>query len=151
VIRRFANAFHGMARALHTSISLRIHFSMALFVLLFGLLGRLETWAWVACFVCFGVMMGAEMCNCALEKLADRVSRERDDKIRDCKDMAAGGVLMASLCSVAVGLVVFLRRSVLARIWAALCAGPYGWVALGALLLLSAMFIAGQRQRTLRK
>ncbi|MDR0381132.1 MAG: diacylglycerol kinase [Oscillospiraceae bacterium] len=145
MIRRFADAFHGIARALRTSISLRIHFSVALFVLLFGLLGRLETWAWAVCFVCFGVTLGTELCNCALEQLADRVSSERDSKIRDCKDMAAGGVLASALCSAAAGLVVFLRRPVLTRIWAALSAAPYGWVALGALLPLSAMFIAGRR------
>jgi diacylglycerol kinase len=145
VIRRFSDAFHGIARALSTNITLRIHFSAALFVLLFGLLGRLETWAWVVCFVCFAATLGAEMSNCALEQLANRVSSVWDDKIRDCKDMAAGGVLVTALCSVAVGLAVFLRRPVLARIWAAFSADIYGWVALGAPLLLAAMFIAGRR------
>jgi diacylglycerol kinase len=144
VIRRFSDAFHGIARALGTNVTLRIHFSAALFVLLFGLLGRLETWAWVACFVCFAATLGAEMGNCALEQLANRVSSAWDNQIRDCKDMAAGSVLVTALCSVAVGLAIFLRRPVLARIWAALSAGPYGWVALAALLPLTVMFVAGR-------
>jgi diacylglycerol kinase len=47
-----------------------------------------------------------EYANSALERLANRVTTERDPWIRDAKDMAAAAVLVASMASAAVGLLI---------------------------------------------
>lgn len=50
----------------------------------------------------------AEAFNTAIEKLADRVTCERDPLIGAAKDVAAGAVLLFAIASVAVGLIVFI-------------------------------------------
>jgi diacylglycerol kinase (ATP) len=57
-----------------------------------------------------GIVWAAELLNTAVELLADRVSKEREDAIRDVKDAAAGAVLAASIAAAAVGLIIFLPR-----------------------------------------
>lgn len=52
----------------------------------------------------------AEAFNTALERLADRVTRERDPLIRVAKDVAAAAVLLFVFASVAVGLIVFIPK-----------------------------------------
>jgi diacylglycerol kinase len=48
----------------------------------------------------------AEAFNTAVERLADRVTTERDPLIKQAKDLAAGAVLLACAGAVAVGLLV---------------------------------------------
>lgn len=52
----------------------------------------------------------AEGFNTAIEKLADRVTREQDPLIGAAKDVAAGAVLLMAVASVVVGLIIFLPK-----------------------------------------
>ena len=61
---------------------------------------------WTVLLLCIGVVLGAEVANSAIERLADAVRPERDPAIRDVKDLAAGGVLVVSVAAAAVGVVV---------------------------------------------
>ena len=49
----------------------------------------------------------AEAQNCALERLADEVSLEPRDRIGRAKDLAAAGVLLASIAAAVIGILVF--------------------------------------------
>jgi len=57
-----------------------------------------------------GGVWTAEAFNSALERLADRVSREHDPLIGEAKDLAAGAVLASACAALAVGLCVFGSR-----------------------------------------
>ncbi|HLY54419.1 MAG TPA: diacylglycerol kinase [Stellaceae bacterium] len=52
------------------------------------------------------IVLAAELFNAALEALADRLHPEIHPEIRIAKDMAAGGVLVASLGALAVGMLM---------------------------------------------
>lgn len=52
----------------------------------------------------------AEAFNTAVEKLADRVTREKDPLIATAKDVAAGAVLLMVLAAVVVGCIIFLPK-----------------------------------------
>lgn len=112
MIRSFLAACRGVALTVVQERNIRIELSAAAFVVLFGLMGGLEPWAWAVCFICFGLVFSAELHNSAMERLGDRVTRDKDELIRDGKDMASGGVLLAATASAGAGIVVFARREI---------------------------------------
>jgi len=67
-------------------------------------LGRLE---WVALLLAVAMVWVAEAFNTAIEQLCDRVSPEYDPLIREAKDVAAGGVLIAAAVAALIGFFVF--------------------------------------------
>lgn len=107
VLRSFGPACAGLAWALKTQRNLQVHALAAVVVLLLGLWLRIAVWEWCAVLLAIGLVTAAELLNTALEVLADRVSREREEPIRRAKDAAAAGVLVAAL---ALGLIIFLPK-----------------------------------------
>ena len=77
--------------------------------------------------LCFGLTMGAELMNTAIERLCDRQASGYDGFVRNAKDIAAAGVFVCAAACVAVGVCIFLFEGVLfsalswllAHLWAA--------------------------------
>ncbi|MCL2084069.1 MAG: diacylglycerol kinase family protein [Oscillospiraceae bacterium] len=111
--RSFKFAKRGLIVAVRRERNIRVHLTIAGIVMICALLGRVEAWAWVCLILCCGMVLAAEFVNTAIETLCDRVQPSIDPHIRDCKDIAAGCVLLCAALSVAVGCVIFLRPSVL--------------------------------------
>ncbi|MBK8090432.1 MAG: diacylglycerol kinase family protein [Verrucomicrobiaceae bacterium] len=109
-LRGFGHAFRGIGIALRTQRNLRIHAVALMTVIALGWELQIAIWEWCAVILASGLVWTAELANTALEWLADRVSREREDAIRDIKDAAAAAVLVASIAASAIGALVFLPR-----------------------------------------
>lgn len=62
----------------------------------------LEDWRWIV--IAVALVWVAEAINTAVEELCDHVSPEFDLSIGRVKDIAAGGVLAASIASAVIGL-----------------------------------------------
>lgn len=59
---------------------------------------------WLAlCIISAMCVLALELVNTSLERLADRLHPERHESIQHAKDCAAGAVLLASICAVAIG------------------------------------------------
>ncbi|WP_395718826.1 diacylglycerol kinase family protein [Prosthecobacter sp.] len=110
VLRSFAPAFEGLCWALRTQRNLRVHAAAVVIVTSAGVWLGLQAWEWCAVLLAAGLVLTAELLNTAVEALADRVSREREEAIRRVKDVAAAAVLIAALISVVVGFIVFLPK-----------------------------------------
>ncbi|MCS5679805.1 MAG: diacylglycerol kinase family protein, partial [Acidimicrobiales bacterium] len=61
---------------------------------------------WGLVVLAIGLVVMAEVFNTSLEALAKAVGTYPDDGIRDALDLASGGVLVAVLTAVTIGLVV---------------------------------------------
>ena len=61
---------------------------------------------WAVLVLAMGLVLASEAANTAIEALSDRVAPERHPLIARAKDVAAGGVLLASLAAAGVGLLV---------------------------------------------
>ena len=85
----------------------QLHALATIIVLIAGIVLHLRRWEWVAILLCIGMVWVAEALNSALEFLADEVSLEKRERIGKAKDVAAGGVLIAAIVSVAVAALVF--------------------------------------------
>lgn len=109
-LRGFAHAFRGIAIGLRTQRNLRVHAGATFGVVALSWGYQIERWEWCIVLIACGLVWAAELANTAIEWLADHITRERDEGIRNVKDAAAGAVLAASLAAAAVGLIVFLPR-----------------------------------------
>jgi diacylglycerol kinase (ATP) len=86
---------------------MKIHLLAVAVVVCAGIWRGLAPWGWAAVCICFGLVLGAELCNTAVERLCDIVQPERDERVGRVKDIAAGAVLVCAMVSAAVAVVVF--------------------------------------------
>ena len=93
---------------LATQHNARLHLLASIAVVLFGFLFQISQVEWIALVLSMGLVASAEALNTAIERLGDAITRETHPLIRDAKDLAAGGVLLASLAALVVGLIVFV-------------------------------------------
>ncbi len=91
-----------------------MHMTAAFYVILFGVFGGVSmTEAAILC-ICFGLTMGAELLNTAIERLCDKQASGYDGMVRNAKDIAAAGVFVCAAACVAVGACIFIGNGVLA-------------------------------------
>ena len=89
---------------------MKVHAVAAAGVTIAGCWLKVGAVEWAVLALACGGVFAAELLNTAIERLADRVSTEREEAIRIVKDAAAAGVLAASLGAVGAGLAVFGPR-----------------------------------------
>jgi diacylglycerol kinase (ATP) len=112
--RRFAQrlgfALHGIAHAVRGERSMRTH-GVALLAVVVALLVLRPAPMWWALFglASLGVI-GAELFNTALERLADRLHPEAHPEIAVAKDCAAGAVLVAVIAAAGVTAAFVVER-----------------------------------------
>lgn len=106
----FKNAGKGLSVFIGQGGNAWIHCFMAVLVVLAGFIFRISTGEWIAVVFAIGLVFGAEAFNSVVERLSDVVQPERDDRIRDVKDMSAGAVLICVITASVIGLIVFLPK-----------------------------------------
>ena len=108
--RAFRCAGNGCWRLVRQEAHARIHLIAAVAVIVVGAIVGLSATEWCLVALCIGMVFMAEAFNTAIEKLADRVSKDYDPLIGAAKDVAAGAVLFISLAAAAVGLIIFIPK-----------------------------------------
>ena len=124
----FQHALRGLGLCIHGERNFRVHMVAAFYVTIFALMGRASaTDAAIFC-ICFGLTMGAELMNTAIERLCDRQASGYDGFVRNAKDIAAAGVFVCAVACAAVGVCIFIAKGVvvvaiqflLMHLWAAM-------------------------------
>ncbi len=102
-LKSFYYAVRGIAEAVKGR-NFRIMLCIgALAVLFAGMFCELSRAEWAVLLLTCGVVLSAETVNTGIERLSDKVSREKDALIGKCKDCSAGASLIVSLAAAAVG------------------------------------------------
>jgi diacylglycerol kinase (ATP) len=114
---RFRCAGRGFLETLEREPCMRVHVVAGVLVVVAGLVLRVSAVEWAVLVLAMGLVVTAEVLNTVVERLADRVSGEREEAIRVVKDAAAGAVLVAAVAAVGVGLVVFGPKLWALRWW----------------------------------
>ena len=109
----FQHALRGLGLCIHGERNFRVHMVTAFYVTVFALMGRASAAEGAILCICFGLTMGAELMNTAIERLCDRQASGYDGFVRNAKDIAAAGVFVCAAACVAVGVCVFLAEGVL--------------------------------------
>ena len=115
-VRSFRDALRGVASLVASQANARIHAAATAAVALLALGLGIPARDAAVLALAVGVVWCAEAFNTALEALYDHVSPERHALVGRAKDVAAGGVLLASVAAALAGLLV-LGPPLLARLF----------------------------------
>ncbi len=106
--KSFRNAFRGVAVVVRSQINFRIQLTILSIVIVAGVLLKVPLQGWIALIIAAAMVLTAECLNSAIEYVGDAVTTENNPLIGKAKDVAAGGVLLASVAAAAVGIAVLL-------------------------------------------
>ena len=104
----FRHAFAGIATLLREQHNTRIHLAATLVVVGAGFYLEVSRPDWIALLMAIALVWMAEAFNSAVEYLADAAVPERHPLVKRAKDVAAAGVLIASIVAAAIGVVVLV-------------------------------------------
>jgi diacylglycerol kinase (ATP) len=107
LLESFNFAFEGIIHVLRHERNLRIHFAIALGVIVAAVSFDVTRIELIALFLAIAFVLIAEMLNSALEAAVDLISPELNPLAKIAKDVAAGAVLIATMTAVAIGYLVF--------------------------------------------
>ncbi|MDD3079864.1 MAG: diacylglycerol kinase family protein [Paludibacter sp.] len=110
-LKSFVYAINGIRIGIREP-NMLIHLTMAVLVVFFGFLFGISVSEWLICILCFGLVMGMELINTAIEKLVDLVSPEYNKLAGKIKDIAAGAVLIAAVFAAVNGLIIFIPKAI---------------------------------------
>lgn len=101
-IRSIGYACKGIITLVCTQPNAHLHAVATAGVLIGGHFLKLSESEWLAVLLCIGLVWASEALNTALEFLADEVDPNQRPGIGRAKDVAAAGVLIAAVISIAV-------------------------------------------------
>jgi diacylglycerol kinase (ATP) len=107
----FNYAFEGIIHVLRTQRNLRIHFAIAVVVLVAALYFDVTKIELIALLLSIAFVLITEMINSAIEGAIDISTTSFDPNAKLAKDVAAGAVLIAAANAVAVGYLVFAGKT----------------------------------------
>ena len=113
-IRKFRESFLYAGRGLRLCITgernFRVHMTAAFYVTAAAVMGHVtSTEAAVLC-LCFGLTMGAELMNTAVERLCDKTARGDDRMVRRLGHRGGNRICMRGRLCAAVGVCIFLTH-----------------------------------------
>ena len=107
ILESFNVAFEGIIHVLRTQRNMRIHFAIAIGVLVAALAFDVSRLELIALLLAIAFVLIAEMVNTAIEAAVDVASTSFDPMAKLAKDIGAGAVLIAAVNAIAVGYLVF--------------------------------------------
>jgi diacylglycerol kinase (ATP) len=111
IIESFNFAIEGVIHVLRTQRNLRIHFAVAVIVLVLAVLVGVSKIELIALLIAIAFVLVAEMINTAIEGAIDAATTSFDPMAKLAKDIAAGAVLISAVTAVAVGYLVFAGKA----------------------------------------
>ena len=107
ILESFNFAIEGIIHVLRTQRNMRIHFAVAVGVLVAALAFDVSRLELIALLIAIVFVLIAEMFNSAVEAAVDVASTSFDPMAKLAKDIGAGAVLIAAVNAIAVGYLVF--------------------------------------------
>ena len=106
-IRSFRYAFRGVFELISMEHNFRIHLTVLIIIIAAGIFFRIGLTSWFAIILVSALVLVSESFNTSVEKLADVLNPEPDERIRKAKDIAAAAVLISAIAAVITGLLIF--------------------------------------------
>jgi diacylglycerol kinase len=100
-------AIRGIWLAFRYERNMLIHLIAAFAVMIVNYVLNVTSTEWLITLLLIGAVWMAEIFNTAIEKLADRVSKDHDPLIGQAKDLSAGAVLVICIIAVVCAAVIY--------------------------------------------
>ena len=103
-------AVKGALKLITTEHSVMVQSSLAVLMTVAGFYFKIDRYEWMMQILAFGLVLGVESLNTAVEKVADFIHPEYHERIGFIKDIAAGAVMFAALAAMAIGLLIYVPK-----------------------------------------
>lgn len=109
-IKSIGFAVKGAYKLVTTEHSVMVQFSIMVLMVLAGFYFHISREEWMLQTLAFGLVLGIEGLNTAVEKIADFIHPEFHNRIGFIKDIAAGAVLFAAFSAITVGALIYVPK-----------------------------------------
>jgi len=106
----FTCAIKGIGYSVYKGRNMKIHVLAAVLVTVLGFILEISRLEWAIIVLTIFMVLAAETINSAIEGTVDLVTKDHHPLARLAKDVAAGGVLLAAISAVIIGLLIFGPR-----------------------------------------
>lgn len=103
-------ALRGALLLIRTEASIKVQVGIAIIVTAAGFFYNLSATEWILQIFAIGLVMGIEGINTAVEKIADYIQPEFDEKIGFIKDISAGAVMLVSIAASIIGVIIYFPK-----------------------------------------
>ena len=103
-------AVKGALKLITTEHSVMVQSSLAVLMTVAGFYFKIDRYEWMMQILAFGLVLGVESLNTAVEKIADFVHPEYHERIGFIKDIAAGAVFFAALTAILIGAIIYIPK-----------------------------------------
>ena len=103
-------AVKGAIKLITTEHSVMVQSSVGVLSIIAGFYFHIDRYEWIMQILAFGLVLGIESLNTAVEKMADFIHPEFHEKIGFIKDIAAGAVMFAATAAIAVLLLIYVPK-----------------------------------------
>ena len=112
-LKSFIYAFEGLKTLFRNEHNSWIHTVAAVAAIILGFILKINKTEWCLILFAIAFVFVAEIINTAIETLTDMVSPEYNKKAKEIKDLAAAGVLIASIVAFVIGAIVYGEKILL--------------------------------------
>lgn len=106
-------AWRGIMEAIKLEKNFRIHLIVMSVVIILGFIFKLEAFEWIFIILAIQFVLVTELLNSIFERVLDYLNMDYHPQIKIMKDMSAGVVLLSAICSIIIGLIVFIPKFIL--------------------------------------
>lgn len=110
LIKSFKYAFEGILIGIKEEQNMKIHITIMILVIIFGIMLKINTIEWIICILLFGLVISMELMNTAIENTVNLITKEKNQQAKIAKDVAAGAVLVSAIVSAIIGLMIFVPK-----------------------------------------
>lgn len=110
LLKSFKYAFDGIYTGIKEEQNMKIHITIMILVIIFGIMLKISKMEWIICIILFGLVISMELINTAIENTVDLITKEKNEQAKIAKDVAAGAVLVSAIASAIIGLIIFVPK-----------------------------------------
>lgn len=110
IVNSFKYAFQGIITSFRTERNMKIHVLIMILVIIAGIIFKVNQSEWIILITMFMLVISAELFNTAIETVVDMITKEKNEKAKLAKDVAAGAVLVLAIGSVIIGMIIFIPK-----------------------------------------
>jgi diacylglycerol kinase (ATP) len=103
-------AFNGAIKLITTEHSIMVQFSICILLQIAGFYYQISKTEWMFQTMAFGMVLGVESLNTAVEKIADFIHPEFHNRIGFIKDISAGAVFFVAMAAIAIIGMIYIPR-----------------------------------------
>lgn len=103
-------AVQGAVKLITTEHSIMVQFFLGIVMTIIGFFTHISATEWLFQTLAIGLVMSVEGINTAVEKIADFIHPDFNERIGFIKDIAAGAVFFAALTAIAIGLIIYVPK-----------------------------------------